>query len=95
MIIVTVGGNMSPDSGWRSHMTHGASAAANTLLQPRAPTHRGRYRRRNTHERPLTLSFRGAVSPTPDRAEKELVNIVLGGGGGGGGGGGTEWAVER
>lgn len=32
----------------------------------------------NTRARPLTLSFCGAVSPTPDRAEKELVNIVLG-----------------
>lgn len=32
----------------------------------------------HTHTRPLTSSFCGAVSPTPDRAEKELVNIVLG-----------------
>ncbi len=30
------------------------------------------------HTSPLTLSFSGAVSPAPDRAEKKLVNIVLG-----------------
>lgn len=36
--------------------------------------------KKKKHRRPLTLSFCGAVffNPQPDRAEKELVNIVLG-----------------
>lgn len=55
-----------------------------THINTDAHTHRARYRHKNpsththTHARPLTSSFCGAVSPTPDRAEKELVNIVLG-----------------
>ena len=79
MIIVTIGGNMSPDSGWWSHMTHSAGKATN--LHTYADTQR-QLQTHNTHKKsphrhPLTLSFCGAVSPIPDRVEK-LVNIVVG-----------------
>lgn len=40
------------------------------MRQIKAQTH--------TPVHPLTLSFCEAVAPTPDRAEKDLVNIVLG-----------------
>lgn len=40
MIIVTVGGNMSPDSGWWSHMTHSASKATNLHTYADTHTHR-------------------------------------------------------
>lgn len=63
---------MSLDS--RLVVTHDArrSAHMNTCTD----THR-RSKNTSTPARPLTLSFCGAVSPTRDRTEKDLVNTVL------------------